>query len=96
MLMAVSTWSLGGVSFAFLVVRCWIRRSQKKFWFDDIVLIISWVSKAKGRTESWIADIPQFMLLGQLILNQLSINLGFGKHALDSKTSQRRLHSTYL
>ena len=51
MLMAVSTWSLGGVSFAFLVVRCWIRRSQKKFWFDDIVLIISWVSKAKGRTE---------------------------------------------
>ncbi|KAI4622512.1 uncharacterized protein J4E87_006454 [Alternaria ethzedia] len=81
--MAVSTWSLGGVSFAFLVVRCWIRRSQKKFWFDDIVLIISWVSKAKGRTESWIADIPQFMLLGQLILNQLSINLGFGKHALD-------------
>ncbi|KAH6865728.1 hypothetical protein BKA58DRAFT_226345 [Alternaria rosae] len=66
MLMSVSTWSLGGISFAFLVVRCWIRRSQKKFWFDDIVLIISW-----------------FLLLGQLILNQLSINLGFGKHALD-------------
>ncbi|KAG9187520.1 hypothetical protein G6011_05391 [Alternaria panax] len=65
-LMSISTWSLGGVSFLFLVVRCWIRQSQKKFWFDDGVLVISW-----------------FLLLVQLILNQLSINLGFGKHALD-------------
>ena len=87
---------MGGISFVFLVVRCWIRRSQKKFWFDDIVLIISWVSEPGDRNESQIADTPQFLLLGQLILNQLSINLGFGKHALDSKTLQTALQSTFL
>jgi hypothetical protein len=47
-LMSISTWTLGGVSFAFLVIRCWIRQNQKKFWFDDGVLMISWVSGVKG------------------------------------------------
>ncbi|CAN9289709.1 unnamed protein product [Alternaria alternata] len=65
-LMSITCWSLGGVSLLFLVVRCGIRQSQKKFWYDDGLLVISW-----------------FLLLVQLILNQLSINLGFGKHALD-------------
>lgn len=44
-LMSVSTWSLGGVSFLFLVVRCLIRQNQKKLWVDDGVLVISWVSE---------------------------------------------------
>ncbi|RYO65651.1 hypothetical protein AA0116_g2385 [Alternaria tenuissima] len=65
-LMSITCWSLGGVSLLFLVVRCGIRQSQKKFWYDDGLLVISW-----------------FLLLVQLILNQLSIDLGFGKHALD-------------
>ncbi|KAL1801319.1 hypothetical protein ACET3X_001661 [Alternaria dauci] len=64
--MSVTCWSLGGVSFLFIALRCGIRQNQKKFWCDDGVLAVSW-----------------FLLLIQLILNQLSINLGFGKHALD-------------
>ncbi|KAI1525691.1 hypothetical protein PtrSN002B_011728, partial [Pyrenophora tritici-repentis] len=65
-LMAISLWAMGGVSLLFLVIRCYIRQKQKKFWYDDGVLVVSW-----------------FLLLVQIILNQLNINLGFGKHALD-------------
>jgi hypothetical protein len=49
-LMSVSCWCLGGISFAFLVVRCAIRYKQKKFWFDDGVLVVSWVSGMKAHS----------------------------------------------
>ncbi|EFQ95833.1 hypothetical protein PTT_04703 [Pyrenophora teres f. teres 0-1] len=65
-LMAITLWSLGGISLLFLVIRCCIRQKQKKFWYDDGVLVVSWL-----------------LLLVQILLNQLSINLGLGKHALD-------------
>jgi hypothetical protein len=84
-LMSIATWSLGGISLLFLVVRCSIRQSQKKFWFDDGVLVISWVSNMDSQSIYMVTHATQFLLLVQLILNQLSINLGFGKHALDSK-----------
>ncbi|KAH8636798.1 hypothetical protein IG631_08633 [Alternaria alternata] len=48
-LMSITCWSLGGVSLLFLVVRCGIRQSQKKFWYDDGLLVISWV-------PSWFVD----------------------------------------
>jgi len=84
-LMGITLWSLGGISFAFLAVRCYIRRRQKKFWYDDGLLVVSWVSNVKTSGRWPTTHSLQFLLLGQIILNQLNINLGFGKHALDSK-----------
>lgn len=52
-LMSITCWSLGGVSLLFLVVRCGIRQSQKKFWYDDGLLVISWVSDVDTQAETW-------------------------------------------
>ena len=52
-LMSITCWSLGGVSLLFLVVRCGIRQSQKKFWYDDGLLVISWVSDSETQAETW-------------------------------------------
>jgi hypothetical protein len=43
--MALATWSLAGVSSAFLALRLYIRLSQAKLWVDDCALGISWVRK---------------------------------------------------
>jgi hypothetical protein len=43
-LMSITTWTLGGVAFGFMLLRYSIRHSQKKLWTDDVVLGISWVS----------------------------------------------------
>jgi hypothetical protein len=42
-LMSITCWCLVGVSAVFLVVRLAIRHSQKKLWFDDLLLTLSWV-----------------------------------------------------
>jgi hypothetical protein len=42
-LMNIASYSLVGVSAAFLAVRLWIRQSQSKLWLDDAVLGLSWV-----------------------------------------------------
>jgi hypothetical protein len=84
---SVAGWSLCAVSASFLAFRLCIRRNQGKLWIDDVVLGISWVSSYYQELPIPIADNKQLqiLLLIQVILNQLAVNLGLGKHALDGK-----------
>lgn len=83
-LMSIAVWSLTGVSAGFLLLRLCIRQHQGKLWLDDLVLGISWVSDYIPYQCS-ITNKIQALLLSQAIINQLTIDLGFGKHSLDSK-----------
>ncbi|KAF2998076.1 hypothetical protein E8E14_001810 [Neopestalotiopsis sp. 37M] len=65
-MMSVVLWCLWLVSGVFLGLRMYVRLKHRRFWWDDALLITSWV-----------------FLLIQVILMQLSIDLGFGKHILD-------------
>lgn len=87
-LMSVVTWCLVSVSGIFLAIRLWIRQSQGKMWLDDCLLIISWVSDTTVRDDKHLTDIVQLLLLTQVTINQLSINMGYGKHTLDRKTPE--------
>jgi hypothetical protein len=84
--MAIATWSLAGVSAVFLAFRLYIRQSQGKVWLDDVALGISWVREKKSQIVWLRPHITQVLLVVQVNLNQLAINLGYGKHALDGKT----------
>lgn len=83
-LMSIATWCLVGVSGAFLIVRLIIQKSQRRLWIDDLLLGLSWVSKDQ-LTYTRETHGLQTLLLVQVILNQLAINLGYGKHALDGR-----------
>lgn len=95
-LMSAVTWSLVSVAGGFLCVRLWIRQHQGKLWFDDCTLLISWVSGTRSRGKDQLIHIVQFLLLVQVIINQISINMGYGKHTLDRKSPKqsRTLHAT--
>jgi hypothetical protein len=46
----VTTWTLTGLSGFFLAVRLACKlRTKRRFWWDDHVLVLSWVSR-KGET----------------------------------------------
>lgn len=90
-LMSVAIWSLCGISGFFLCLRLFIQHGQGKLWYDSLLLTISWVSQ-KNEYMSMRRFLflltrthVQLFLLVQVILCQLNINLGFGKHSLDSK-----------
>jgi hypothetical protein len=89
-LMSVVTWSLLSVAGAFLTVRLLIRKSQGKLWVDDCALVISWVRTTTSRGKEQLTHTVQVLLLIQVTINQLSINIGYGKHTLDSKSSKER------
>ena len=73
-----------GVATVFLFTRYAIRKTQSKLWLDDLILGISWVS-AETAYEIASTYVMKLLLLAQVIVNQLSVNLGLGKHALNSK-----------
>jgi len=83
-LMSVTVWSLTTVSLTLLVVRLCIRQHQGKIWIDDLLLTISWAC-LESFSRLPLANSSRLFLLAQATLNQLAINLGFGKHVLDSK-----------
>jgi hypothetical protein len=87
-LMSVVTWSLLSVAGAFLTFRLFIRKSQGKLWLDDCALVISWVSTTTSRGKEQLTHTVQVLLLIQVTINQFSINIGYGKHTLDSKSSK--------
>jgi hypothetical protein len=91
-LMEATTWSLLGVAAVFLLLRLCIRQSQGKVWFDDFVLVLSLVSMSCLYSDCRSLTCSQVLLLVQVIINQLTVNLGFGKHALDSKLCNRAIH----
>jgi nicotinamide riboside transporter PnuC len=95
-LMSVVTWSLVAVAGTFLIVRLFIRQHQRKLWLDDCTLVISWVSATISRGKEHLTHILQVLLLIQVTINQLSINIGYGKHTLDRKTPKesRISHTT--
>ena len=91
-LMSVVTWCLVSVAGAFLAARIWIRQHQGKLWLDDCTLVISWVGDTTSRRKKEFIDLVQTLLLIQVIINQLSINIGYGKHTLDRKTPNKVTH----
>lgn len=84
-LMSICFWSLTAVSLTFLIVRLCIRQHQGKIWIDGLLLTLSWVCSLSSSWRS-SAKSTKFALLAQAVVNQLAINLGFGKHVLDSKS----------
>jgi hypothetical protein len=50
-LMSIACWCLVGISGGFLTARLCIRKSQSKLWFDDCLLVISWVSGNNFRAD---------------------------------------------
>lgn len=90
-LMSITVWSLCGVAGFFLALRLVIQKNQGKLWYDSLILTVSWVSNGKTSTSrKRLTRNMQLFLLCQATLNQLSINLGFGKHSLDSKKLHER------
>lgn len=88
-LMSVVTWCLVSVSGSFLAVRLWIRLHTGKVWLDDCTLVIAWVSDTRSRGKEQLTDTVKTLMLIQVTINQLSINMGYGKHTLDGKTPEK-------
>jgi hypothetical protein len=95
-LMSVVTWSLVSVAAAFLFPRLYIRQRQGKLWLDDCTLVVSWVSARTSRSNDQLTHTIKVLLLVQVTINQLSINVGYGKHTLDRKTPKdnRTFHTS--
>lgn len=50
--MLITTWSLVGLSGAFLTVRVICKlKTKRRLWWDDYVLILSWVCSTAFRTD---------------------------------------------
>lgn len=89
-LMTGCVWGLWAFSGLFLGLRLYIRLYHRGIWYDDAFLTLVWVcSPASTSTDSKIANtiVPQLSLSVECVLNQMAISLGFGKQALDSKSS---------
>ncbi len=49
----VATWVLIALSGVFLAARLWCRHRFSKLWWDDALLVVSWVCRAFNVLRSW-------------------------------------------
>lgn len=79
----VTNWMLAGLSGLFLAVRLACKlRATRQLWWDDYVLVVSWVSapvKPKGCPTECL-HVVQLTLLVSVILVTASVPKGLGKH----------------
>jgi hypothetical protein len=79
------TWWLLVFCGVFLGLRIYAKLSRKQgLWWDDHLLITSWVSRETPKHLHLIlTNVPQVLLLGEAVLTQVGQTLGFGKHLKD-------------
>jgi len=77
----ISTWILVGLSFAFLVARIYCKaRTKRGLWWDDHVLILSWVRTRVLVRKTYFLTPQQMCLLASIITVTWSVPRGLGKH----------------
>jgi hypothetical protein len=82
-LMVGVAWTLTLMAGAFLGVRIYAKLSRKqRLWWDDYVLIISWVCTPENPVSTH-ANASKILLIAEAITAQVGQLLGFGKRTID-------------
>lgn len=81
----VTTWTLTGLSGVFLSARVVCKLKTKRYlWWDDHILILSWVSVLDTRIPTnEMLTLFELMLLVSIILVTQEVSRGLGKHIHD-------------
>lgn len=87
----ISSWTFASLSALFLGLRIFCKfKSRRNLWWDDYVLIASWVSILRPdaclRCARGCADtiaLLQVALFASVLMTTITVPLGLGKHAAD-------------